>query len=477
MASASKKLPLRRLFEIEAIDIIMLQETLGSAEHITSSLYSISLGWNYMEMDVVGRSGGLAIGYNPKTIRVTASWGGHGFLGLDLFSEELGTNLQIVNIYGPCQQREHFWQHLLGLSIFSSDHIIIGGDLNFSPGYGESWGSMAQVDSISGFMTDLLEQFNLMDVPMNKPLSTWRNRRVGEASLARRLERFIMKRPLLQQLHHYKQRVGTGGILDHSPIYLKILGPHHKLKAPFKFNHVWLQDPTYVRMVSDFWVANPIDRSDSMEKGFCFNLSKLKHLSINWAREKHQRENSTLLHIELELSSLLDERSLGFITAEDKSHLVELENHKAQILKEREESIYIRSRAIWLKAGNDNTRFFNDDEAKALFAPVTSGELEGTLKWFKKDKSLGLDGWTIEFYLAFYDLLGQDLLKVVEECRLSGSLYNAINSTFIALIPKSDNPSSFNDYRPISLCNCLYKTISKIIANRLYPILSRHISP
>jgi len=108
---------------------------------------------------------------------------------------------------------------------------------------------------------------------------------------------------------------------------------------------------------------------------------------------------------------------------------------------------------------------------------MKSSELESMLKWFKKDKSLGPDGWTIEFYLAFYDLLGQDMLKVVEECRLSGSLYNAINSTFIALIPKSDTPSSFNDYRPISLCNCLYKIISKIIANHVPPILSRHISP
>jgi len=101
-------------------------------------------------------------------------------------------------------------------------------------------------------MTNLLEQYNFINVPMNKPLPTWRNRRVGEAALAQRLDRFLMKGPLLQQLHLYKQWVGSGGISDHSPIYLEILGPHPKPKAPFKFNHVWLQDPSYISMVSEF---------------------------------------------------------------------------------------------------------------------------------------------------------------------------------------------------------------------------------
>ena len=138
MASASKKLSLQRLFEVDPIDIILLQETLGSADHITSSLQSLSPSWTFLAMDVVGRSGGLAIGYNPRTIRVSASWGGHRFMGIDLFSAVFGTNLWVVNIYGPCQQRENFWQHILKLLIFSYDHTIIGGDLNFSLGFCES---------------------------------------------------------------------------------------------------------------------------------------------------------------------------------------------------------------------------------------------------------------------------------------------------------------------------------------------------
>ena len=51
------------------------------------------------------------------------------------------------------------------------------------------------------------------------------------------------------------------------------------------------------------------------------------------------------------------------------------------------------------------------------------------------------------------------------------------NSTFLALIPKEVNPSSFNRFRPISLCNASYKIIAKLLANRLKPLLGMLISP
>lgn len=122
-------------------------------------------------------------------------------------------------------------------------------------------------------------------------------------------------------------------------------------------------------------------------------------------------------------------------------------------------------------------RFVEQEDTENLMIVVSKEELEATIKWFKKDKSPGPYGWTIEFHIAFFDILGDDLLRIVEDCRRIGNIPSAIKSTFIALISKSDSPTSFNDFIPISLCNCLYKIISKIIANRLKPILSRHISP
>lgn len=121
-------------------------------------------------------------------------------------------------------------------------------------------------------------------------------------------------------------------------------------------------------------------------------------------------------------------------------------------------------------------RFVDQEEEDDLTKAVTLEELEATLKWFKKDKSPRPDGWSIEFYLAFFDIIGEDLLKVVEDTRIIGNIVSSITSTYIALIPKTDNLVSYEEYRPISLCNCIYKIIPNIIANQMRPILSNHIS-
>ena len=59
----------------------------------------------------------------------------------------------------------------------------------------------------------------------------------------------------------------------------------------------------------------------------------------------------------------------------------------------------------------------------------------------------------------------------------SDHLLREFNYSYIVLIPKSNQAVEFKDYRPIDLCNLIYKLISKILANRMRPILKRIIAP
>ena len=117
-----------------------------------------------------------------------------------------------------------------------------------------------------------------------------------------------------------------------------------------------------------------------------------------------------------------------------------------------------------------------EDDNLSLMEEVTKGELKEVLHSFQKDKSPGPDGWTIEFFLELFEIMGGDLLKVVEDTRIIGRILTSFNLNFIALIPKVENLVSQNDFRPISLCKCIYKVVSKVIVKRLKVILSEHIT-
>ena len=104
----------------------------------------------------------------------------------------------------------------------------------------------------------------------------------------------------------------------------------------------------------------------------------------------------------------------------------------------------------------------SEDDNSELMKPILLQDLKHILSISKNDKSLGPDGIPVEVYRALFDVLGGYLLRVIELSRISGKIPAVFNSTFLVLIPKIDHPLYFEDFRPISLCNFVYKIIGKI---------------
>ena len=72
--------------------------------------------------------------------------------------------------------------------------------------------------------------------------------------------------------------------------------------------------------------------------------------------------------------------------------------------------------------------------------------------------------------------MDKDFLEVVDFSRKDYFMVGSLNSTFMTLIPKKDSPESFSNFRPIALCNLVYKIVTKVIADRMKPKLCETIS-
>jgi hypothetical protein len=86
------------------------------------------------------------------------------------------------------------------------------------------------------------------------------------------------------------------------------------------------------------------------------------------------------------------------------------------------------------------------------------------------------DGLNAAFYKASWNWIKDDVYKVVTDFYDLGTIPTDVNQTYITLIPKKQQPIIPQDYRPIGLCNVIYKIYSKSVANRIEDHLSDYIN-
>lgn len=104
-------------------------------------------------------------------------------------------------------------------------------------------------------------------------------------------------------------------------------------------------------------------------------------------------------------------------------------------------------------------------------------EIKETLFHMHDLKAPSPDGFPALFYKEFWPTVGDAVTNAVLSFFTNGCLPREANSSLIVLIPKSANPTTANNFHPISLCNFVYKVISKILVTNQRPILDKIISP
>ncbi|GJS64070.1 RNA-directed DNA polymerase, eukaryota [Tanacetum coccineum] len=92
------------------------------------------------------------------------------------------------------------------------------------------------------------------------------------------------------------------------------------------------------------------------------------------------------------------------------------------------------------------------------------------------EKAPGPDGFTFKFYKSQWDTIAPDVIAYIREFEMTSFLPRGCNSSFIALVPKVEDPLVINDFRPISLIGSQYKILAKILANRLAMVIPSVVS-
>jgi hypothetical protein len=105
---------------------MLLQETMGDEALVVSWLKVGFKNWDFVGLDANGRSGGVALGWNTMRIKFSTTWGFDS--GLGALVQEVGSDkeYEILNVYGPYQDRSPFWEALARKSFFSHSNLILG---------------------------------------------------------------------------------------------------------------------------------------------------------------------------------------------------------------------------------------------------------------------------------------------------------------------------------------------------------------
>lgn len=119
----------------------------------------------------------------------------------------------------------------------------------------------------------------------------------------------------------------------------------------------------------------------------------------------------------------------------------------------------------------------NPSHFESLNTPFTVTKIKDVVFQLHPHKSPGPNGLPAIFYQQLWPTVRSDIINMALSFLDRGYLFKSFNDTFITLILKISSPTTFKDFRPIGLCNVVYKILSKVLVNRLQSIMQDLITP
>eukprot|EP00253_Pinus_taeda_P012157 PITA_12157 len=421
----------------------------------------------------------------------------------------MGTNIHghLTNVYFPqeTQQKAAILNTIEQLNQYRRHPLwVTGGDFNMIATSEEKIGGRCRTNKDGTLLKDFIQSNWLIDLPTANGLYTWTNKRIIPMQIASRLDRFLISDNAVHVGGEFTAHIIPFSGSDHWPIEMLWNRPGNNIKKPFRFEAFWLSHPEFKDFITTTWQnSNPIEQSKMAR--FQKKLKFLKGEIKKWNKDNFGnifKEKESILQ---ELKSIQQRLILEGRT-EELAHKEQEMESKLQEQEQQEEVLWRqKSRIRWLKEGEKNTKFFHRTTVQRRMHNQISQVINAQgdkletqediekefLHYFKEmsqEPNLNRDEAINNITRNIPRLVSEEqnslLLKPirVQEVESAAKSLKAgkapgLNATFIALIPKSEDSSTSDKFRPISLCNIIYKIVSKVVALRLKPLLPGIISP
>lgn len=532
MGTPAKKSKLREIFSKENVDFAMIQES-KIANFNSSIIQSIwhSSNWEFSHIDAVGRSGGIISIWDCDKFSRRFTHSGPGFLIVEGFWLPNNLPCTFANVYAPCNSldRKMLWDQISAILNSISGAICLAGDFNSVLSRSEKKGRNPNLSGSRHFR-EFISSNNLLDIPLANRKFTWMKH---DSSAYSRLDRFLLNQHFSNLIGSCSQVALQRSVSDHCPIILKS-SPSDWGPKPFRALNSWVSNSEFHNKVEEIWTSTEV----LGYRGFVVK-EKLKTLRKQlqlWNKQAFGDFNCQI-HSHLNSINRLDLKGEVETLSEDEI-ILRKEDFIIlwDLLKKKESLDAQKSRSRWIKQGDSNSRYFhnlmkfrkrkngitgihhhnswledppavkeairsffdNQFKEKASFRPSLQNldfssismmeaisleaefsidEIRAALKDCASDKAPGPDGFSFTIFKHIWQIVEKDVVDFILQFHRSNKIVKGLNSVFVVLIPKIANPTSLNDYRPISLIGCLYKILSKILSNRLKSVLPKVISP
>jgi hypothetical protein len=152
----------RRLLSCISLEIIFLQETLVDSKKARLFLYQFLSKRHICSVNSLGTFGGLAVAWNPDYYDLYPYLCCGGIL-LSGTCHTTNKRINLLNLYGPCSDRQFFWEKIEARGLLDLHNLVIVGDLNLTTSVGEVWGVSATQDALDDYLSTLFSAHHLVD--------------------------------------------------------------------------------------------------------------------------------------------------------------------------------------------------------------------------------------------------------------------------------------------------------------------------